>query len=202
MSRPASDIAGKLAQRARGIDSFVKKLERLHREGRLTRTDVERAYAGAFLSFFAFYENKWEELFLGVLMSRIDHPRPIEPLVVIRSEAVARKIAQGGARHLDWLPADISVDRAERFLRQGRPFSEMTPNDKKVVMKYMAVRNVLAHESQSAKKRFQKEVLGSGVFPPHERRPAGYLRGAHAVGQTRMNLSLAELTNVFNRLCS
>ena len=74
MSRPTNKIAERVAQRARGVDGLVRKLEVLALEGQLNRSDIERAYTGAFLSFFTFYENAWEAFF-GLLMGRLDHPR-------------------------------------------------------------------------------------------------------------------------------
>ena len=207
MARPTGDIADRVAQRARGIDAFVRKLELLYQNRttppRLTRTDLERAYSGAFLSFISFFENAWEDLFFGLLMERLEHPQPVQPLVSIRSAAVARGVVIGEARnYLDWLPASRSVDRAKLYLSQGRPFSDMSNGDKATVKRYMTIRNALAHDSKFAIERFKKEVIQQRALPPAERRPAGYLRGVHAVGQTRMNLALAEMSVVMRRLCS
>src|ERR1700683_2664951 len=52
MPRPTGEVADRVARRARGVDAFVRKLEALAVEKRLTRTDIERAYTGAFLTFF------------------------------------------------------------------------------------------------------------------------------------------------------
>jgi hypothetical protein len=200
--RPTGDIADRVAQRARGVDTFVRKLETLASERRLTRTDIERAYTGAFLSFFTFYESAWEDLFFGLLMQRLTHPRAVQPLVEIRSENVARAMVRGRPKgYLDWLPADRTVERAGIYLGSGRPFSEMNNADHTTLKRYIAIRNALAHDSTFALASFRRQVIAGRALPPSERRPAGYLRGVHAVGQTRMNLALAELTVIFRRLC-
>ena len=207
MARPTGDIADRVAQRARGIDDFVHKLELLYQNRttppRLTRTDMERAYTGAFLSFISFFENSWEDLFFGLLMGRLEHPRAVQPLVSIKSSGVARRVVIGRTSgYIDWLPADRSIERANLYLSQGRPFSDMSATDKGTVKRYMTIRNALAHDSKFAMERFKKEVIQQRALPPAERRPAGYLRGTHAVGQTRMNLAMAEMNLVMRRLCS
>lgn len=201
-ARPASDISARVSQRARGIDTFVQKLDALGAEGRLTRTDLERAYGAAFLSFFTFYEKAWEDLFLGLLMRRVAVDPAVEPLVEIKSEIVARNVVRGRRDgYLDWLPARRAVDRAEIFLSRGRPFSDLTDGEMSTVKRYVTVRNALAHESSHARRQFRTTVIGQRPLPPHERRPGGYLRGLHTADQTRLNLALAELTVMFNGLC-
>jgi hypothetical protein len=203
MSRSTGEIADQVTRRARRVDAFVSKLEVLAVEKRLTRADIERAYTGAFISFFASYENAWEDLFFGLLMKRLNHPRAVQPLVDIRSERVARSIVRGRAKgYMDWLPPERTSERAALFLGSGRPFSDVDSGDRAALNRYISIRNALAHESRHAILMFQRQVIAGRALPPSERRPAGYLRGAHALGQTRMNLALAELTLIFRRLCS
>jgi len=190
-----------------GIDTFVNKLELIARDTtrvpRLTRTDVERAYTGAFLSFLTYYENAWERLFLGLLVGTTTHPRPVVPLIEVRSAPIARKVVTGRGRgYVDWLPADRSIDLAKIFLRGGRPFTDIPGGDKSILNRYMTVRNALAHDSHYALDKFKRDVIQGHPLPPAECRPAGYLRGSHTIGQTRMNLALSELTLVMRRLCS
>jgi hypothetical protein len=97
LARPASEIADRVAQRGRGIDSFIRKLEVLHARRELTRLDVERAYAGGFLAFFTSYEKAWEDLFFGLLMGRLTVVPQCVPLVQVRSEVVARRMVHGTA---------------------------------------------------------------------------------------------------------
>lgn len=201
-ARPASEIAARVSQRARGADIFVRKLEVLGTEGRLTRSDLERAYGAAFLSFFALYEKAWEDLFFGLLMGRLAVVPSVEPLVAITSEVVARSVVRGRrGGYLDWLPADRAIERSTIFLSRGRPFSNLTDLEKGTVKRYVTIRNALAHDSNHAKRQFRSKVIGQRALPPHERRPAGYLRGLHAGDQTRFNLALAELTVMFGGLC-
>jgi hypothetical protein len=201
VTRPASDIADRVAQRARVVDRFVNKLELLGSRRELTRSDLERAYAGGFLSFFTFYETAWEELFFGLLMGRVTVYPTVNPLVSIKSEVTARRVVYDNRSYADWLPANRTVERASMYLSGGRPFSLLSDVDKGTIKRYFTVRNALAHESRHSLSQFQRSVVGQRVLPKYERRPAGYLRGVHAAGQTRMNLALAELTIIFGRLC-
>lgn len=201
-SRPAADLAARVAQRARGIDSFVGRLEVLATEGRLSRTDIERAYTGAFLSFFTLYERSWEDLFFGLLMGRLTLARPVVPLVSIKSESVARNVVKGGSAFITWFPLDHTLNRAPLYLSQGRPYDRITSIQKGQVTKALTIRNALAHESREALRKFHKSLIGQQLLPKSETRPAGYLRGNHAANQTRLNRVMAELTLVFASLCA
>ena len=201
MARPASEVADRVAQRGRGIDSFIRRLEALHARRELSRLDVERAYAGGFLAFFTAYEKAWEDLFFGLLMGRLTVVPPCVPLVQVRSEVVARRMVHGDRDYLDWLPIDRTSRRASAYFATSHPFSRLTDGDRSVIKRYVLLRHALAHDSDYSTRQFRRHVIGQRVLPPHERRPAGYLRGPHATGQTRMNLALAELTLVLTRVC-
>lgn len=202
LARPASQIADRVAQRARGTDAFVNKLERLYARRSLTRMDLERAYTGGFLSFVGAYEKAWEDRFVGLLMGRLTVSPPARKLVDIHSEVVARSVLLGNRDYLDWLPIDRTVRRAEIYFSSGHPFSLISEADRGLIRRHVYVRHALARDSRYSTRQFQRKVIGQRVLPPHERRPAGYLRGAHAAGQTRMNLALAELTVILGRVCA
>jgi len=140
LARPASEIVDRVAQRARGIDAFVRKLEGLHARRELNRTDLERAYAGGFLSFFTSYENAWEDLFFGLLMGRLTVDPAAKSLVDIRSEVVARKVVRNDRDYLDWLPIDRTTRRAEVYFSSAHPFSRLSDGDRSVIRRYVYVR--------------------------------------------------------------
>lgn len=54
------------------------------------------------------------------------------------------------------------------------------------------MRNALAHGSTRSVKQIRREFTDSLSLPPEQQRPAGYLRGQHAAGQTRFEHLLAE----------
>ena len=72
--------------------------------------------------------------------------------------------------------------------------------DRKVFERMSLVRNAIAHDSAYALKQFQREFVDGRSLPPEHHRPAGYLRGQHAIGQTRLEYLFAEAVNVLRRL--
>jgi hypothetical protein len=70
MGRPAKVVADEVASCARGIDIYIRRMERLFGGGHLSEADLLRSYAGGFLSFHSKVENSLERLFVGVLMKR------------------------------------------------------------------------------------------------------------------------------------
>lgn len=192
-----------VAARARELNRYLGRVEKLHVEGRLSERDVRRAYAGAFLAFYAYLERSIERLFLGTLMGRYEHSnRAIKPLVSIKSERVARLAVQGGRDYADWLPWDHTVRRSAAFLSAGRPFSELPRVHQKSFERVAILRNAIAHESKSSHRRFQRELVAGASLPASQMTPAGYLRGQHAAGQTRFSHHLADAVIAFSDLCS
>lgn len=176
-------------------------MERLAAGGELGQADLRRVYAGAYLSFYTYTERSIERLFLGLLMERFDLVG-VRPLVDVRSELVARAIVVGGRSYADWLPLERhTVPRAQAFLSQGKPFSEVPRADIRTLDRVSIVRNALAHESSHALRQFRKAFTRDRPIPPDQRSPAGYLRGQHALGTTRLSNFFAETVDVFRRLC-
>jgi hypothetical protein len=200
--RPASSLAADVAQRARGATGYVGRLERLYQAGELSRQDMHRSYGGAYLSFFTLFERSLENLFLGLLMGRLTCSQATRSLVEVRSDVVARRLVAGGRSYADWLPFDHTITRAETFLSGGRPFTDVSSVDRNALKRAHYIRNAVAHESNHSLRQFQRHVIGQQFVPVHELRPAPYLRGAHAAGQSRLDFVLAELVFVFDRMCA
>lgn len=123
------------------------------------------------------------------------------PIVRVGSESVARAVVRGGRAYVSWLPIDGTRKRAMTFLSRGAPFTTLTNAEKATLERAHAIRNALAHPGSHALRRFQVEVIGGLAVPPDQKQPDGYLRGQHAVGQTRFEYLLAECDAVFRRLC-
>lgn len=199
----ATVVLNDVAARARELNRYLGRVEKLHVEGRLSDRDVRRAYAGAFLAFYAYLERSIERLFLGTLMGRYEHRSlSVRPLVSIKSEHVARLAVQGGRDYADWLPWDHTVRRAAAFLSAGRPFSELSKTHQNAFQRLGILRNAIAHESKSSQKRFRRELIAGASLPASQLTPAGYLRGQHAPGQTRFAHHLADAVVAFSDLCS
>jgi hypothetical protein len=199
----AQEIAESLRRSARTSQGYLGRLEKLHKANRLSQRDVTRAYEGAFLSYYTALERHLEQLFLGLLMSRIVvSGRPARSLVRTGSDVTARRIVAGDRPYADWLPIDHTAKRAKKLLSGGRPFDRLSKVDTQVLEQMRIVRNAVAHKSSYATRRFHREFIEGNGIPPLQRTPAGYLRGQHAEGQTRLGYFMAQGVNTMNRLCA
>lgn len=201
MARPASRVAADLTAHARGLDEYLRRAERLASQGQIPRVDIHRAYAGAFLSFSVDLERAIEDIFMGLLMGRLVHSqRTVRALVTVRSEVVARKVVRGDRRYVDWLPYKQTRDRAEAFFSGGEPFASLSATEVAPFERVRIIRNALAHGSGHAMRQFQRTFTDDLPLPAVQRRPAGYLRGQHSVGQTRFAHLLAEAVQATRKL--
>jgi len=120
------------------------------------------------------------------------------------SPDTARLIVLQGEKYLDWLPWDRVADRCSIYLhpkgdprnRCGRPFVDLENTDTDVISRIVKIRNAIAHASDNARQKFVKDVIGNMMIPPQERTPAGFLRGFHAAGQTRLESYLDSIVTV------
>lgn len=197
-------VADRLLGRTRSASAYLRRLEEQHLAGRLSERDATRAYEGAFLGFYTDLERHLEQLFLGLIMGRyVVTGADIRPLVRIDSEVVARRIVAGGKnKYVDWLPFQHIDDRAPAFLSRGKPFDRLTSADREVLTRMQWIRNAIAHRSGRAMKIFHRQLTDGKGLPPSQRTPAGYLRGEHRLGQTRLEYFMAQGTNAVSRLCS
>ena len=152
------------------------KFERLLLSGSLTRHDVCLFYEGIFLRTVTCFERLLEELFVGLLTGAVTSAPNVRPRVIFRSPAVARDVMLGGKRYVDWLPYSYTEKRAEAFFRGGEPFSKLTKPEKNSLERMLTIRHAVAHQSRSARKKFENGVIGTSPLLPAERTPAGFLR--------------------------
>lgn len=200
---PPSAIADEIASRARGLNGYVGRIEKVRAARSLSDSDVNRAYAGAFLAFHVAVEHSLERLFLGTVMGRFTYAsRSVIPLVSIRSEVVARAIVKGDRKYIDWLPYHLTASRADAFLSGGRPFADLRKTDTAALERLTVMRNAIAHDSAHALKQFRAQFVAGRPLPGSQRSAAGYLRGQHSTGQTRFEFMLAETVAVFRHLCA
>jgi len=106
------------------LDKTRRKMEALLKGGVIVRRDIEQVYEGLFISSTTSLENWIENLFIGLIVGRIEHPSSlVVPRVSIKSDRIAREVTFGGRSYLDWLPYNkYTVKRAEAFFRKGLPF--------------------------------------------------------------------------------
>ena len=141
------------------------------------------------------------DVFMGLLMGRLQTSRRgVRSLVLIQSDVVGRRVVRRDRRYVDWLPYRLTRDRAEAFFASGEPFASLTDSQAQPFERVRIVRNALAHGGEHAMRQFRKTFTDGLALPAEQRRPAGYLRGQHAVGQTRFAHLLAEAVLVMRSL--
>lgn len=165
--------------------------------------DLNQVFAGAFVSFYAFFERELESLFLGMLSGRLVHPvGDVQPLVTFASEDVARQVVFGGRNYADWLPYDRHLkDRAKLFYRVGLPFVPIQPSDKEALEDLGVVRNALAHQSKHSLAVFQARFIEGQLLPASQQNPASYLRGLKQLNQTRFEYFLGRAVSTLRGFC-
>jgi hypothetical protein len=201
--RPATTLSDNYAARLRTFERARQKLERMLTEGHITRHDVTLFYEGIFLRTVTAFEGLMEDLFVGLLAGGITPGRKVRPRVTFQSHAVARDVMLGGRAYVDWLPYHFTNKRADAFFRGGYPFCNLDNNDKKELERIILVRNAVAHQSRSARRKFEDEVIGTTPLLSKERTPAGYLRSVFRVApaQTRYEEIASTCAMLSRKLC-
>ena len=124
-------------------------------------------------------------------------------LITVSSSAALRDILLQGGKYMDWLPYDRTERRARLYLKDGKPFSELTDGDRSMVKTITTIRHAIAHRSHHATSEFTRTVTGSQVLLRGERSPAGFLRSEVRAGpaRNRFEVYVSELARIANTLC-
>lgn len=190
--------------RLQKLDGIGRRLEVLHNALRISRSDLERIYAGLFIDAVTTFEGFLESLFVGILTGRVNFPKSrVNPRIRLKTSTDAMAIICGERKYVDWLPFHETARRAEAYLTGGRPFSLLSQADQDKLAVILHIRNAIAHSSDYALKVFQKNIASKHVLLPRERYPAAFLRtwiGAPG-GATRFSNYLSDLVQVGHALC-
>jgi hypothetical protein len=204
MAKSALTVSLEFKTRLRSLEFTRKKISTLFSRGLITRRDVEQIHQGLFLEAVAAFERFLEDLFLGLLTRQVN-PSSLDtvPSVFFSSRAIAMPIVFNGP-YYDWLPYDRMVKRAGHFFKDGHPFTVLDLNDKNKIDSFLIIRNVIAHKSAFAKKRFEDKVIGSTSLSPRERKVGGYLVGSFRSSplQTRYENLIIEMATIFEKICT
>lgn len=185
MPRATLTLSTEFSARLLKFDRSRAKLERLFLAGKVSRHDVCLFYEGIFLRTVTSFEALVEELFVGLLTGQILPGSRIHPRVTFRSTAIARDVMLGGRPYVDWLPYRHTEKRASAFFRAGHPFCKLDSAEKASLERMLVIRHAVAHQSRSARKRFEAEVLAGTPLLPSERTPAGFLRSVFRIAPPR-----------------
>jgi hypothetical protein len=201
--KPATTLSDSYTSRLLAFERARRKFERLLAKGDITRHDVSLFYEGILIRTVTGFEGLMEELFVGLLAGSIMPGRNVHPRVTFNSPIVARDVMLGGRAYVDWLPYHHTDKRASAFFRGGCPFTNLEKADIKLLEKLILIRNAVAHQSRSARNKFENEVIGGAPVLPVERTPAGYLRTMFrtAPDQTRYEDIASTCALLARKLC-
>lgn len=196
LARPERD---KLHRGLQRLDFTRQRMERLFAASEINKTDLESVYEALFLRAVTSFEGFLEDLFLAILDGRT---RYVSSRVQLRMEAKSKEalmeiLLQGNA-YMNWLPFVHAEKRAKLYLKDGRPFTDLTDGDKSQIKTIATIRNAIAHKSPHAKAEFEKHVIGSLPLLNVEKKPAGFLRSrvSSQPNQTRFEVYVSTLGRI------
>jgi hypothetical protein len=165
-------------------------MEGLYDEGRINQSDVHSVYESLFLRAVTGFEVFLERQFFAILTGAASYPnrRGVSTRMTPATTKALKDILLQGKSYLDWIPIQRTIDRADIYLKNGRPFSDISAAERSSIAAITTIRHAIAHRSPHAEKKFRDHVIGSQVLLPVEKRPAGYLRSQTNSGQRRFEV--------------
>jgi hypothetical protein len=186
------------------IDFTRRRMEELYNNDRIALRDLQSVYEALFLRAVTGFEVFLEELFISILQRRTKYNGSrVSVHIKASSDQVLMDILLQGDKYMNWLPFDRTENRARLYLRDGRPFSELTNGDKSMIKTITVIRHAIAHKGRHAMAEFNRTVIGSQVLLRGERTPAGFLRSQVRTSpvHNRFQVYVAELARVARALC-
>jgi hypothetical protein len=170
----AQQLADRFDRRARRLQSLGDEATRLRNRGQITLGSCDSIYESALLNLVTAFELVLEDLFYSMLLGASAIPGT-SGAVQFKDRGQAEDVLLAGRAYLDWLPFDRHVAPLGERLLTGSPFSRLDrhPQEKRALDEISVVRNAIAHESGSARKKFAP--LANGLRP-RRRTPAGLLQ--------------------------
>jgi hypothetical protein len=186
------------------LDYTQKRMEQLHRERKIALRDLHSVYEALFLRAVTSFEVFLEELFIAILAQKSKYPKTrVSILMTVTSNAALMEILLQGDKYMTWLPFDRAEKRAKLYLKDGRPFSDLSNGDKSMIKTITTIRHAIAHKSAHALREFERTVIGSQSLLHGERKPAGFLRSPvrSDPARNRFEVYITELGRIANILC-
>lgn len=177
-------------------------MEKLYNADVIALRDLHSVYEALFLRAVSGFEMFLEDLFVAILerRARYKNKRVSLRMSVASTEALWDILLQD-EQYLTWLPYDRTEHRANIYLEDGKPFSELNDGDKSVLKTITTIRNAIAHQTPYATALFQKKVVGAQALLRGERKPAGFLRSQFRPAQRRFEVYAIELARIATFLC-
>jgi len=125
---------------------------------------AEIAYLKAFLAWEAFLEQSFVLYLVGRKPGR---GRPPHRYTFPPTQKCALEWVAEGRRFAEWTKVEDVSSRAERFFRDGRPFTPVLNGNRSALDEMRTIRNAVAHASSSAQERFEEIARQRiGALPP------------------------------------
>jgi hypothetical protein len=196
-------IARSFRHKIKNFEFTRKRIEDLYSKKFIVGRDLQTLYEGLFLRLVTSFESFLEDLFLQIMLGKTCYPKSrVKPRVEFRSITVLREVLLQTHDYLEWLPYQKTLNRANSYLRGGRPFSQLTDAQISKIREAIRVRNSVAHSSEYSKIIFEKKVLGNLILSPRERTPAGFLRSTVRINPPlcRFQLYLSNFSRISHDL--
>ena len=187
------DLGREFQRRLTRLGETVSRIDQTLASGAVRQADVGHVYEATFVAAVAEFEATLEEILIEAVCGRRPLRRGRYPLLAPKSRGSFRAIVLQGRQYVEMIPFGRALDLAAMYLKDGKPFSEVTNVDRQTIAEALLIRNAIAHRSRSALDKFKGGVPGVDRLPANQRRPAAYLRRQVRVGQTRHSAYLAGL---------
>jgi hypothetical protein len=152
---------------SKGLRLEIEGLRRLGKVEQPSEKARQRMLESIFLNGITEFESFLEDLFLAAVSKRI-RPGATKTIVNFHDPDTARSLLlRPRESYLDWMPIERSLERADKFLVDGLPFSRLgtRPNVKLRLKVASAVRNAVAHKGAGARTRFHEMTSGKYRSP-------------------------------------
>jgi hypothetical protein len=181
---------------------FVGRQDNLRNRNAILKRELDFIHEMAFLLCFVAFENYIQQRFLSLLLRRVrSRYVGFGVRIQISSSQLARELMYSGREYVDFLPYDRTVHLAERFFRNGIPFSLLDKQEMMELKLQHAIRNDIAHRSASSVTKFQNLCTGHGILLPHsDLAVSRYLQTSFSVGTTRFENHVSQLLSVAQKL--
>ena len=168
--RQLSAVRRRLEAVLRESDGLARDSQRWANAGAVRRITVKRRDSMvelAFLRSFLAWERFLEESFLLYLLGkRPPFGRTPRRFAMPPDGRAARDFILEGREYAKWDESSTTT-RAKRFFRAGQPFAGAIESRRHLLKEARTIRNAIAHESLSARDKFEQLVRGKlGILPP------------------------------------
>jgi len=179
-------------------------MEFLYSTKNIVLRDLDTVYEALFLRTVTGFEVFIEEHFIAIVSGREKlGKRRVSVRMNATSAGALMDILLQGDAYMTWLPFAKTEKRAQIYLKDGKPFSELSDGDRSMIRSITIIRNAIAHRSSHAAQEFSRVVIGSQHLLPTEKTPAGFLRSQVRTGPTRNRFEIyaGELARIAMALC-